>query len=266
MNLFEKGEKAIRHLGRAIGAKSPVILTGCAVAGVITTVIFAVSATPKAEEILREHKKQVDGVDAVEKRRVIIDTTLSIGRVYLLTIVSGAATIACIIGANSINTNRQIALATAYNLSTRDLREWKEKTKQFVGEKKTVDIEDDIRSDHVKTHPLGNTIPIETGHGHVLCFDDNNGRYFYSTPEYIKRVLMDAYAQVLLEDWMSYDDIYFDLGLPTAKNTEYIGISSSDAKDLINFGGGGVFSSMLNDDNEPVLVLSLPKSYCPWRD
>lgn len=258
MNVFEKSGKIIKHVTKAIGDKSPVILTGCAVAGVVTTVIFAVKATPKAELILERHRDLIEDASPEEKKKAIISTSLELGKVYGPTIISGVATIGCIIGAQSINSSRQIMLATAYNLSTKEFKEFREKTKEIAGENKYTSIKDAVAEDHAKELYSNDLKPIPTGHGTTICFDDLNGRYFYSSAEYIKKVLMDSYRHALVEEYITYDDIYYDLGLPTAKGSSYFGITSDDAKKLIDFEGGGVFTSMLTEDSEPVLVMNLP--------
>lgn len=272
-SIFKVGRKALRHVGHAISDKSPIILTSCAVAGVVTTVIFAVTATPKAEEILKEHEKRVEGVTKEEKRRVTIDTALSIGRVYLPTIISGGVTIACIIGADRAHTSKEIALAAAYNLSTKELGEWKEKAKEIIGEKKAIEIEDKIRESHMEQAKSRTDSryaePYETGHGHTLCFDEASGRFFRSSPEYIKTCLINMSKRAVLETWVSYDDLYCDLDLPIAKAISCFGITAEHIGDITNFEGGGLFSSMVDENGEPVLVLSLPLFSCAgdsWAD
>ena len=260
MNVFEKGGKLVKTATKFIGDKSPIILTGCAVAGVVTTVIFAVKATPKAERILEEHREAIKNAPAEVKRKEIVNTSLELGRVYLPTIISGGMTIACIIGADRLHNTKEIALATAYNLSSKELYDFKEKTRELVGDKKMIDLDDAVRKKHLDESgkSYSSDYIFDTGHGTTLCYDDNNGRYFRSSPEWIKQCLMKAYGQLLVENWIPYDDVYYEMGLPTAKSSGILGISVDDAQSLINFEGGGIFSSFLNENQEPVLVMTLP--------
>lgn len=259
MNVFEKSGKLVKHVSKVIGDKSPVILTGCAVAGVVTTVIFAVKATPKAEKILEQHKEEVKDMAPEEKRKAFVNTSIEIGKVYLPAIISGGVTIACIIGVDRVHNAKEIALATAYNLSSKELYDFKEKTREFVGDKKMIDIEDNVRKKHLdESSGYSQDYVIDTGHGNTLCYDNTNGRYFRSSPEWIKKCLMEAYGQLLIENWIPYDDIYYSIGLPTSKSSGILGIGIDDAKDLINFEGGGIFSSFLTENQEPVLVMDLP--------
>jgi len=50
--------KTFNQIGRFLDRNSPYILTGVAITGVITTVFFAVEATPKAMRIIAERKCQ----------------------------------------------------------------------------------------------------------------------------------------------------------------------------------------------------------------
>jgi len=260
MNVFEKSGKLIKAAGKFIGDKSPVILTGCAVAGVVTTVIFAVKATPKAEKVIEKHREEVKDAPLEEKRKAVVNTAIELGKIYLPTIISGGVTIACIIGVDRVHNAKEIALAAAYNLSSKELYDFKEKTRELVGDKKMIDLDDAVRKKHLDEDGK-NYSPdhiFDTGHGSTLCYDDNNGRYFRSSPEWIKQCLMKAYGQLLVENWIPYDDVYYEIGLPSAKSSGILGISVDDAQSLINFEGGGIFSSFLNENQEPVLMMSLP--------
>ena len=84
-------------------------------------------------------------------------------RYYVPTAIMGGLTIACIIGANSINLRRNAALAGAYSLTEAALKEYQAKVIETIGDKKEQAIRDDIAKDRVKEHPLGEREVIITG-------------------------------------------------------------------------------------------------------
>lgn len=91
------------------GAKkhSPEILIGMGIAGAASSVIFAVKATPKAM-ILLEEKKQELGVEKLEAKEII----KTAAPVYIPTAVSFGVSVACIIGASSVNARRNAGTTT----------------------------------------------------------------------------------------------------------------------------------------------------------
>ncbi len=100
---------------------SPEILTGIGIAGMISTTILAVKATPKALRLIEEAEEyEIYELTKIEKIKVA-------WKPYVPAFITGTASIACLIGANSVNARRNAALATAYQLSATALSEYKEK-------------------------------------------------------------------------------------------------------------------------------------------
>lgn len=116
-----------KNLTTQISKNSPTILTGLSVAGLISTTILAVRATPKAMELIQEERYQKAGTtlplpDLTKKE--IIQATY---KCYIPAAVMGTVTIACIIGANNINLRRNAALASLYSISEKTMKEYQTK-------------------------------------------------------------------------------------------------------------------------------------------
>lgn len=93
----------------AMKKHSPEILTGIGIAGMITTTVMAVKATPKALILLEEKKDELD-TDRLEPKDII----KTAWPCYIPAAVVGAISVFCLIGASSTNLRRNAALATAY--------------------------------------------------------------------------------------------------------------------------------------------------------
>ena len=93
-----------------ITRRSPEILTGIGIAGMITTTVLAVKATPKALILIGQAEN--------EKERDLkpIETVKVAWKPYIPAIVTGTMSTICLIGASSVNLRRNAALATAYKL------------------------------------------------------------------------------------------------------------------------------------------------------
>ena len=90
-----------------ISDKSPEILIGFGLAGMLTSTILAVKATPKALDILEQEDRELSKVDKVKLT----------WKCYAPAAIGYCASAACIIGANSVNAKRNAVLAGAYKLS-----------------------------------------------------------------------------------------------------------------------------------------------------
>ncbi len=113
---------------------SPEILTGIGIAGMITTTVMAVRATPKAIELIEKEKDrqnrellkkaEENGHDTCNyiERLKPIDIIKTTWKCYIPAAIIGGLSIACLIGANSVNARRNAALATAYTLSESALK------------------------------------------------------------------------------------------------------------------------------------------------
>lgn len=184
------------------------ILIGLGITSGITATCLAVSATPKAIELLDEAKKK-KGEDSL----TVGETIKVAWKPYVPAAISTAMSVTCIIGATSISNRRNAALATAYTLSEAALSEYKEKVIETVGEKKAEMIRDQIVQDHVdKNPPSGNETIV--GKGPTLCCDMTTGRYFYSDTERIRKAESKLNHRLISEMYVSLNEFYYELGLP----------------------------------------------------
>lgn len=230
----------IRQATHILKENSPVILTGCAAAGVVTTAIFAVKATPKACEII-EGEGLEDKVDIVK----------ATWKLYIPAIASGVVTIACIVGANHISLKRSAALASLYSLSEATLKEYQDKVVEKIGEKKEQEVRDEIAQDRVRKNPQGENPVILTGRGEVLCLDSISGRYFKSDIEKIRKTVNDLNVNLNKDFFIPVNDLYYELGLPGIKLGEMIGWRLPNLIEVD-------FSTQLTDDGTPCLVMDFP--------
>ena len=120
----------------AMKKHSPEILTGIGIAGMITTTVMAVKATPKALILLEEKKDELD-TDRLEPKDII----KTAWPCYIPAAVIGSISVFCLIGASSTNLRRNAALATAYTLSESTLKEYQEKVVEAIGEKRNSPFE-----------------------------------------------------------------------------------------------------------------------------
>lgn len=150
---------------------SPEILTGVGIAGMITTVVLAVKATPKALDLISREEYEV------KRELTPVETVKAAWKPYVPAMVTGVASTACLIGANSVNLKRNAALAAAYTLSDTAFREYKEQVVETLGEKKERAVQDKVAEKKIKEHPVSNEVVV-SGKGASLCLEPLSMRYF----------------------------------------------------------------------------------------
>lgn len=240
---------------KAVVAKhSPEILTGIGIAGMITTTVLAVQATPKALKKIEEFKEQNNATD---KKLHPIDTIKICWKYYIPATVTGALSTACLIGASKVHLKRNAALATAYKLSETALHEYRDAVVETIGEKKEEKLKNTIAKKQMAEHPVEHHDVIVTGKGDTLCYDSMFGRYFKSDRDAIIRIVNDLNRQMRDDMYISLNEFYYEVGLEEVACGYDIGWNIT--KGYID----PEFSSQLASDGTPCLVIgfSIPPTY-----
>lgn len=240
-----KFQDILKGVQKTVVKHSPEILTGIGVAGMVTTTVLAVRATPKAMMLMEEAKAELE-VEKLPIQEVVKHTW----RCYLPAVVTGVASVTCLIGANSVHLRRSAALAAAYNISTTALSEYKDKVVETIGEKKEQTIQDKISEEHIKAHPASKATVIETKKGSTKCFDRYTGRYFYSDIDTIQKAENELNRNIISEGYQSLNDFYDLLNLDHSEIGDIVGWKIDDRTISI------YRSAQLDDEGTPCIVIS----------
>lgn len=224
---------------------SPEILTGVGIAGMIGTTIMAVKATPKALQLLEEAK-----IETKQEKLTPVDVVKTTWKCYIPAAVTGLASSACLLKAASINTRRNAALLTAYNLSKTALSEYKEKVIETIGETKEQAVVDKIAKHKIDNDPVSAHEVIVTDKGSTLCYDGIFGRYFYSDKDSILRAINKVNRELVTGGmYVSLNEFYDELGLPHTKIGDVLGWNVDDGEIDVDFSYGPA------DDGRPCLIV-----------
>lgn len=226
---------------------SPAILTAIGITGMITTTVLAVKATPKALDIIADIKERHE--EDTDKKVIAKELVTKVTPVYIPAVVTGIASVACLLGANSVHAKRNAALAAAYTISDTALREYREKVVETMGEKKDKAVKDEIAKDKLKENPVQNNEVIVTKRGTTLCYDCIFGRYFRSDMETIKRAITKMNRNLAIDMYASLNDFYSEIDIPSVKIGDMIGWNIDDGELEVDF------SSQLAEDGTPCLVI-----------
>ena len=209
---------------------SPTLLTFLGAIGVVTTSVMTAKATVKAMELINEAE--------CEKRETLTkkEITLLVGPSYFPSILVGASTIACIIGANMLNKKHQAMLSSAYALINTSFKEYKAKLKELYGEEAHNKIIDAIAVEKAKDVRITSECFLATCD---LSVEDNDGepklfyeqfsrRYFESTIEKVMSAEYHLNRNYVLRGCAVLNEFYEFLGLEKTDYGDVLGWAPVD--------------------------------------
>ena len=233
---------AIRTAKSVITANSPVLLVGTAVAGVVTTGVLAAKAGYKARGILDEaQEKQTEPLTLQQKTQL---TWLC----YAAPAVTGASTIASVVGVHTIHTKRHAALAGLYAVTTTKLDDYRDKAEELLGTKKTQELNNAVGQLAVDRDPVENHEVIILDGGSELCYDEWSGRYFMGSVAKIEQAVQNINLQLLESGEASLNDFYDYLGLPPIPMGLRFGWSGAKIE-------GARFGAVTSKDGRPAISI-----------
>lgn len=208
MNL-SKGLNTARSI---ITANSPVLLVGTAVAGVVSTGVLAARGGYKARGIIDEAEGRYREIP-VEQELTTVEKAQLTWPHYAVPAVTGASTIASVVGVHTIHTKRHAALAGLYAVTSGKLDDYRDKAEEFLGSKKTQALNDALGQKAVDKNPIENHEVIVVEGGSELMYDDWSGRYFMGSVPIVEKAIYEVNLQLAEGAEASLNDYYDHVGL-----------------------------------------------------
>ena len=231
----------------AASKHSPEILIGVGIAGMFSSVVMAVKATPKVYSTI-EKEKEIRRLEC-EPELTKLDIVKMSWKPYLpATIMFGCST-ACIIGANSVNAKRNAVLTAACHVSERALAEYRDKVVEVIGEEKEKEIRDKVSKSRMEKDPVTNNTVI-LAKGETLCYDTISGRYFNSDVDRIKKAENELNHILITGDYCSLNEFYDMLDIPATEMGSAVGWNVKDG--LVEI----YFSAQIADNGQPCVVMN----------
>ena len=218
------------NIGLLLKKSMPTILTFLGAVGLVSTVVLAVKATPKAaacrEEARAEKVKTMsdiskeDGEDSEEECYEL--TTMEVIKAeapcYIPTILMGCGTLLCIFGANVLNIKQQASLISAYAFADRNFKHYKDRVKSIIGVKEAEMIDRVIEKeilDEEEGRPPWNDIQT--------FYIDQYGKFFETSMEKVVWAENELNRLFVLQGYATFNDFLKYLELPTMNNKDALG-------------------------------------------
>lgn len=230
---------------------SPEILISAGVVGMTTSTVLAVRATPRALQLIKEKEQELETTMLTPK-----ETIQAAWKPYIPAIGVGLVSASCIILGTSQNIKRNAALATVYAVSENTLKEYQRRTRAIAGEEKAREIETAVAKARIAdAKPVivdydNSEYITNTGDGDTLIFDSFSGRYFRSSMNALDRAMNSINKSLLNEHYMTMNDFYNEINIPTIEAGSLIGWSAE--VELMDIG----YDSDVDKNGQPYLILT----------
>lgn len=240
-------KKIFNDISEKMSKHSPEILVGVGIAGMFSTVVMSVKATPKVYSMIEKEKE----VRRLEEKPELtkVDILKMAWKPYLPAAIMFGCSTACIIGANSVNAKRNAVLSTACHISERALAEYRDKVVEVIGEEKEKEIRDKVSKDRMEKDPVSNNTVI-LAKGDTLCYDTITGRYFKSDVDKIKKAENELNHILITGDYCSLNEFYDMLDIPATEMGTAVGWNVKNG--LVEI----YFSAQIADDGQPCVVVN----------
>lgn len=208
---------------KAFQKAAPTVLTILSSVGVIATAVLSAKAAVRNRERVNNCKEYSDG--EIEKFKE-----------YIPAIVSGAATIACIFGANALSKRQRVQMAAAYTLLAQSYAKYKNKVVEMCGPETHRSIMNSIAlekardiSIYANTFAGSSTLGFDNMDDEYRTFYDAFGqRYFKSTFLKVLEAEYHLNRNFVLGALPTLNDFYDFLGIERTDYGETIGWTSAN--------------------------------------
>lgn len=249
--------RTMTTIAKVTDEKSPAILTGLAVAGLIVSVGLMYKSAPKIKKRIDDCKEDLKKSPDEKKQEIITDCVKDVAIEAVPTILTVGATTACIIGSNRASAKKIATLSAAYNLTKVAADKWQEEATKLLKEEGLNKVKEAVTGEKVKENvenaDIDETTAEYTGNGTVLCKDEYSGRLFYSSPEAIEQAINELSYRIISEMYVSVNDFYEILGISQTRMGDDFGWNLDDTdKGRLPI----TLTSALTKNKRPVLFVS----------
>ena len=203
------------------------ILTGLGIVGVTATAVLAAKATPKALELLEERDKfkQEEYGESLTKTEKV----LAMAPAYIPAILTGLATMSCIIGMNRVSYTKQASLMSAYAYLNNSYEEYRRKVKEIFGEDGAIKIDEELEKEIELFNQYGSL------HEKHLFYDEYSKRYFEMSMYEIKEAEYKVNRMFNFLGCMKLNEVYEFLNLAPVEIGDKVGWSAFKDWECLGF-------------------------------
>jgi hypothetical protein len=255
-DFVNKMSRSFHKIGFQCKKHSPEILVAAGVVGTVASAVMACKATTKINDILEDHKDQVDFIhESVEKEQVkgvpyteedgkkdvalvYTQTAVKLVKLYAPSVALGALSLTAIVSSHNILRKRNVALAAAYATIDKGFKEYRGRVIERFGKEldrelkyniKAKEIEEKVVDENGEEKTVTKTVSVAdpNQHSDYARFFDDGCTGWSKDAEYNLTFLkmQQAFANETLKrkGYLFLNDVYDMLGIPKTQAGQVVG-------------------------------------------
>lgn len=168
------------NFSKGLRRSSPTILTALGIVGVVGTAVMAVRATPKALQLIKAKKDELETGKLTPTE--LVQTTW---KCYIPSVLIGVGTITCIVGIGVMDKRNQAALTSAYAMLNESYKQYRQAAKKVYNE----DADNKIHAEMAKDAMVASidwgyqvyNMNMDPESEQLLFYDFTSKKYFTTT-------------------------------------------------------------------------------------
>lgn len=224
---------------------TPLIMTGTAISGVVTTTVLAAKAGREAEKVYEEAENKEIPKDRAAAALQYAKITW---KVWVPTVISGALTIGSVVMIHYTHQKRYAALMGLYALGNQAFQEYRESIDEVLDDKTKEEVKQRVVSKAVHRNEEDLDEALGDVREMTLCYDTFSGRFFQSDIESIRRAENEFNKGLISHNYGSLNELYSLMGIGGVGAGEDIGWNSDN---LLSIG----YNSILTERGVPAMSI-----------
>jgi hypothetical protein len=219
---------AVRTAKSVITANSPTLLLAASITGAITTAVLAAKGGYKARGIIDDERMRrvaspeppfdtyieyKEEFEALMPELDFMDKAKLTWKCYASPALTGASTIASMVGLHAIHTKRQATMAGLYAVTSTKLEDYREKAEELLGAKKSKQVNDEVAQKQVDRNPVGDHEVVILEGGTELMYDEWTGRYMMGSIGIVEAAVANVNTLLAENGEASLNEFYDFVGL-----------------------------------------------------
>ena len=175
--------------------------------------VSGVYVAPKALDVLEELKEE--HADDEDRKEFAKDVVKKVGPMVAGPVLLEAAAIGFVISGAKDSFATNATLAAAYTLSENAFRDYREKTKKVVGDRKELQIREEIERDNAKNTKYNPSKVVNTGLGSSLMYDTLSKTFIRSACNIVDKKANETNKRLCTgyESYVTVNEWLYELGI-----------------------------------------------------
>jgi len=231
----------MRKINRGkIKRKTPKALKWLGILGIVASEILVGVASFKSARAIDKRKEEL-GVDKLSFK----ETVNTIWKNYILSFLVTGGTMTSLIVSDSMQDKQMAALSVAYTAAEKTISDYKTKLIEKFGEAKQEELVNEVMqsqaNEALRNAPREANFFQTRNEGDTLFYEPCTGAFFYSTPEKVKRAFLNLSEQLIANDEVCLNDLFYFLKLRGTKLGNIVGWTTKRCRMVKMENGHGVY-------------------------